>query len=638
VDALATLRADVRRQAGLDKTPPAPPPSSAERIDYLTGQGKWAPPVSAQANAADKIMAVGVNGMLGGTNSMTMNALTGLGENLYRPAATAVLRGELGPAWADLRAQGGAVGDALADMASTFVSGKRPSRIGSTDYPEAFPGPLGALPITTGNIRANAAMDEFNRTLANAGAQAAELARLQKANPSLSPQQVVDQFRQQLIDVGTQAERYATFEAGGTPIGDALAAARRKLTASDATPGQRILGGVVNLLVPFSKIPDVILTRGVLGLPVAAEARAAVQAVRGVRAGGGPGAVVAPVWRAAVTEAVNGAIAWQVLAGNITGNGPSDPAKKAALMAGRDANGVPIWQPNSIRVPTPWGSRWIPYSSFGPIAIRMGAIANTVEQFDQAEKKVDPNFVQATGAALSETITDAWYLQSVGRVFQAMKNGTLLDAAGNTLLDFGERYVPDSALANQLRQYVDPTVRQPKSDNPLEYAAADIANRIPGLSPLVPARINPATGQPLQQPKDVLSGVVRSPAPGVPDAVNSALAQHNLGVPGAPSTITQRGYTLDLSADEQRQYSIEAGQRVAQNVQRLLDNPRWAAQSPEARRKDLQKAIDTARADAATIVWRSIPSADVNRRTQANKARQGLQAEPQFRSPVTAGS
>jgi flagellar protein FlgJ len=579
------------------------------------------------ASVADKAIAVGVNGMLGNTNGFFNNAISGLAENAYRPIGTA-LRGELGPAWADVRAQGAAIGDALADAGNTYLTGRRASQIGSTDYPEAFPGLTGALPFTTGNIRANSAMDEMNRTLATAGGQAAELARLKQSNPNASLDDIIAQNGQQLQDAGTNAAKVATFEAGGTPIGDALASARRKLTSPDATPIQKLGALVTQMVIPFSKIPDVILTRGVLGLPGMAEGRAGVNIKRAISSRDLAAARQA-VSQLVTTEAVNAAIALQVSQGNITGNGPDDPAKKAALQNARDADGNPIWQANSLRIPTPGGVRWVPYSGLGPVAIRIAAISNAMEQYDEQGKKVTPDFVKATSQAVGETISDAWYLQGVSRIFQSLKNGTIADAAGNTLLDFGERYVPDSGLAYEMRQYIDPTVRNPQ--NPLE----DVANRVPGLSTLVPARINPATGQPTQAPRDILSGIVRSSAPGTPDPTSRELALHNLGVGAAPSTLSQNKATINIKPDEQRAYQQTAGAAIAQDVQATVNSPSYQRMTPDQQRTVLEDVVRKARDYAAAQTWRQVPRDELIKRMDAYDASQAAQAQPQFRSPAT---
>jgi len=620
LEALGQLRADATRQAA--QPPPAPPPGSAERLDWLTGRGRWAPPETPESTSLDKALAVGVNGMLGHPSGMLSNALSGLAENVMRPVTTALVRRELGPAFADVQAQGAALGDALANMASTFLTGKRPSGIGSADYPEAFPGKLGALPFTTGNIRANSAMDEFNRTLAMAGAQAAELARLKAANPGASVQDLVNQNAQRLQDLGIEAAKSATFESGGTGIGETLARARAKLTSPDASDSERLAGLATQLVVPFSKIPDVILRRGVGDTPlIGAEPRLLVGLVRAVRSGDREAATQA-LTQWGLTEAVNTAIGYQAWNGNITGNGPDDPAKRRTLQNARDRDGNPIWVANSIRVPTPWGQRWVPYTSLGPAAIRMAAIANTVEQVEAQQGQIDPDLLKGVAKGAGETITDAWYLQGVARLFQALQYGSIFDAAGNTLLDFGERYVPDAALTNQVRQLVDPTVREPT--NPLE----DVANRIPGASLLVPQRVNPATGGGTQAPKDALSLLLRSPAPGQPDLVSAELATHNLGVGDAPATITQNRSTVAITPDEQRFFQQAAGAAIAHDVAGITASASYQRMTPEQQRRVLEQAISKAREYASAQTARQIPREELLRRMDRYAAVQRAQAEP----------
>ena len=404
---------------------------------------------------------------------------------------------------------------------------------------------------------------------------------------------------------------------------------RSLLTAPDATPAQRAAGLVTNILVPFSNIPDVILTKGLQRLPAINE----LTMVRQLRSAD-PGVRRRAVSSAALSEAVNVGIFAQVQEGNITGNGPSDPAKKAALQNARDADGNPIWQPNSVRI----GGRWLPYASLGPVGLRMGAIANASEQISDELSKPQPSQdaierIQGTALALldgtSETIADAWYLQTVGRLFNAMKNGGVGQALGQTALSTAQRAIPYGGELRSIESATDPTVAEPK--NPIEAIAAGI----PGLSQFATPKIDPTTGRPLEKPADAGTLLTRSPGSGEPTPVDTALATHNIGVPDAPQTITQRDYTVNITPDEQRQYTIEAGQRIEQRVQALLNNPRWSSQTQEQQKDALRQAIGAARADAAALIWRSIPPAEQDRRVKGTRARQAQEAEPVFRAPVT---
>jgi hypothetical protein len=522
------------------------------------------------------------------------------------------------------------LGDAFADFGTTFRTGIRPSRSDVPDIGkgEAFLGKDILDPRTgawrVGFLRGMSATDEFMRSLNSAGAQASEMARLMKANPDLSQEQILSRFGANLLEAGERGAAESVFAVGGTGVGKRMAEWRGLLTKPDATPQERVLGALTNVLVPFSNIPDVILTQGVKRLPIANELTAIAQ----LRSAD-PAVRRRAVASAVLSETINLAIVAQVTQGNITGNGPSDAARKATMMQARDENGEPLWQPNSVRI----GGRWFPYASLGPVGIRMGAIANAAEQLDEEMNKANPSDqaidrISSTALAAldgtSETVADAWYLQTVGRLFNAMKNGGVGEAIGQTALSTAQRVIPYGGQVRGVEQVTGPGVSEPR--NPLEAIAANI----PGLSQLATPRIDPTTGRPLERPADVGTFLTRSPAPGEPSPVATALAEHNLGTAEAPQTISKNQFTIPLTPDEQRAYSIESGKRIEQNVQRLLDNPRWSQQSQLAQRKDLEAAMATAREDATTILWNSLTPAERDRRIKLQREAQVRQAEPQF--------
>jgi len=586
---------------------------------------------NATESRLNREIAASVNNMFA-VPSMVTNAIGGGIETIKRPVVTA-FTGNLGAAGADLRAMGLGLGDAFADMGTTFRTGIRPSRAPSTEVvgQAAYEGQdvLKSGAARIGFLRGMEATDEFMRSLNSAGAQASEMARLMKAHPDLSQEELISRFGGQLMTAGERAAAESVYAVGGTGIGRKMSQWRSQLTAPDASPGDRVLGAVTNVLVPFSNIPDVILTKGIQRLPVVNE----LTMLRQLRSSD-PGVRQRAISSAALAESVNVGIGAQVMEGNITGNGPSDPAKKAALQNARDADGNPIWQPNSVRI----GGRWLPYASLGPVGVRMGAIANVTEQISDEMSKPNPSQdvierAQSTALAIldgtSETIADAWYLQTVGRLFNAMKTGGVGSALGQTALSTAQRAIPYGGELRSIESATDPTVAEPR--NPIEAIAAGI----PGASQFAQSRIDPTTGRPLQRPADVGTLLTRSPGTGEPTPVDTALATHNIGVPDAPQTVTQGQYTVNITPDEQRQYTIEAGQRVEKNVQALLNNPRWSSQTQEQQKDALRQAIGAARADAAALVWRSIPPAEQDRRVKQTRARQAQEAEPVFRAPVT---
>ncbi|HMF41116.1 MAG TPA: peptidoglycan DD-metalloendopeptidase family protein [Polyangia bacterium] len=609
LDALATLR---RTAAGASQPPlegVTAAPSTGQRI----------------ANAIDKAVAVTVSNMLSAPASLFTNA-TAITQNLTRPiesAATAAIkaiggdipgaRTELGAAGRDLVGQGAALGDALATFGRTFVRGQdRPLDVRR----EAFPGPLGML--TTPALRLNAATDELVRSLGQAGAQAAELSRLKAQNPEATGEELVQRFAPLLQKVGQDAASQVGFQSGGSGIGTAISRWRSALTRQDATLPQRIAGAALQVAVPFSNVPDVILSRGLQRLPVVNEVTGGVQALRAAARGDVDTAQRIGA-RTLIASAVNLAIWAEVQQGNITGSGPDDPTRKAALMAARDSSGNPIWRPNSIRV----GDRWFNYGGLGPVSLQLGSIANAVEQYELEGRKVDPNLVGGVTKAIAQTVGDAWYLQSVADIFDAFKTGRFDQAAGRVLGSSLDRVIPLSGAQNAIRQWQDQVVRDPQ--NPIQREM----NRIPGLSELVQPKLEPSTGQPVEEPRDVVSVLTRSSASGQPDPVNEALARHNLGVSDAPQTITRGNLTIALNDDEQRRFVEMSGPEIARRVSAVINVPGYANLSPDQQRSRLETAIRLSR-DAATVrLWASIPGDERARRVAEYRAVQQQRSEPQ---------
>ena len=622
-EALAKMRDDAARAAAAQAVPPTRDPSLADRIISFT-----------------------VNNVLSNPASLLANAAGGVMETVKRPTVTAATAGvealtgnlpgartQLGAAGADVRAMGLAVGDVLGNATTAFTTGRRVSQ--AADQPEAFEGAAGM--IATPFLRGMGATDEAVNTMNSAGAQAAKLVELMRANPKLSQADVMQQFQDEILAAGRAGGAEAIFQTGGTGIGESIARARRQLTAPDATVGERIKGAAANVVVPFSSVPDVLLTRGAKRIPGVNELVTAPIEIALAMRRGDPTAAKRAGASAALATAVNTAIWTQVQEGNITGNGPSDESRRRALMQARDEHGNPLWRPNSIKV----GDQWIPYSSLGAVAVQIGAIANAVEQYEETGKQVNPDYAKAWGKALGETIMDAWYLQTVSGVFSAIQNGTLPEWMGTQALSTAGRVIPEAALWNQFRGVTDPIQREPKPklDNPdtwLDY----YANRLPLASETVQPKIDPATGQPMQEPRNIGSLALRATAPGEPNPVNEELARHNLGVSEAPKTVTLPAVgklpsiSIGITDDEQRRYQELTGQYIAEDIRATIADPGYQRMSGEDKRKLLQDIIGDARRAASKEIANSIPDAEFDRRIAEAERAEREQAQPSVRLPA----
>ena len=581
---------------------------------------------------AERVLAYLVNNALSGTASFITNA-SGLLENARRPIVSAATAGvelatgnvrgaqrEMAAAGADVVAQAAALSDGLAAMGETFVTGIRPSRIISGDVQrEAFEGPAGM--VATPFLRGLGAVDEMNATLSNAGGQGAEIGRLMAQHPNLSLQDIMARYQSRIMAEGAKATEEALYISGGSGIGRWWSG-RTQEFIRDPSRWKQAAGIGMNILVPFAKIPDVLLTRGLMRLPVINEVRAGIQATRAVRAGR-PTEAKRIIAEAKLTSMINTAVAYQVLEGNITGNGPSDPMRKRAKMAARDENGNAVWAPNSIRV----GDRWISYSSWGPLAVQIGGIANGIEAVRDESRELTPEYVSAAFLATGETIADAWYLQSMARIFSGIRNGQWAETAGETITDYVSRIVPEGALANQIRNATDPNIREPQN-----YFQR-LQNRLPGVAggagpiPPVPERIDLATGRAFQRPSDWTSFLVRGTVRGEPDRVNVVLAEHNLPSPQLPDTLSMGPQRFQLNQAEKEAYARALGPELTKRVVKFADSPSFQKQDPLEQQEQLRRQVGFAREIAEQKVWATIPQSERRRRAaeyQAYLQRQGL--------------
>jgi flagellum-specific peptidoglycan hydrolase FlgJ len=634
-------------------------PALRQKATATTGVGRTA------AQALNTSM---INSVLSGTTSLMTNLIGGVGETAIRPIVTAAQApvelilgnpkgalNQLRAARADVLAQMGALGDALAGAGDFLLTGARTTRGTTFENQDELPGALGL--IAGPQLRTMGATDQLVGGLSDAAGSAAKLTELRTSHPGKTTQQIFSDHKDEIMQAGIDARKQATFQSGGTPIGSMLSKGR-DLLLKGTTPGEHVLGAILSALVPFSKIPDVILSRGVGRLPVINEARTIFDAGRAV--GGSPanGARRA-VAEGMVEEAGNLAILGQVMQGNITGNGPSDFDKKQALMAARDENGVALWQPNSIKM----GDHWVSYTSLGPVAVRMAAIANMNEAITQNGgyqklgldtiegraalvntpdgqeklKALVPDFAQAMG----ETVSDAWYLQTLSKTLAAMKaGGNLASVGGNIALDFAQRGIPQGNALNQVRSYMDQTVRKPTAEDPLGYAIQDTQNRIPGLSQNVPAKIDPATGSEVQAPKDWAGLIIRSVPPGEADRVNVILSTHNMSAGQPPESIAvpgNPGLSVQLTEPEKRKFVELSAPLIGRRILALDKNATFNRAKPEVQQQMIDREMTLVRNAIRERLFAGIPREDLRKRMAKSREANAIQAMPQVTLPSDTG-
>jgi hypothetical protein len=575
------------------------------RQDFESRQPQLDLNAKPKPNTVDKVISYTVNNMLSGVGTQIQNIMGNLSATVSRPLVTAGggLTGDAGlfvDAARDVAAMGATFSEAFSRAGQTLKTGVR------SGQPEQL-----ATSAFAPQLRLLSAGDEFFRTLNAAGGQAAEVSRLLRENPGLSFEETLAKYQGRILAAGEDAAARSVYEKGGIGWGESIAQARSQLLHSD-DPAKKTLGVILNAVVPFSKVPDTILTLGVRGLPGVNEVYGIGKTVSLLR----QGEVYAARREAGATAlltAANLGILAQALQGNITGDGPDDPTLLSQMMAARDQNGNALWRPHSVKLPD---GRWIDYGFLGPMEMHMAAIANVVEGAREQGGSINPQPTQMVINRLTKTVGNLWYLRGLSDVLSAINEGKVATPnMANAIESIGDRFVWQGSLLNEIRQLTDPTVRDPQ--NPL----AREANRIPGIEALVPARPDPTTGQPLQRPQDVLSIMSRGSPPGMSPGSGSAeiLSRSDVAVSPAPKQITVGKFPIQLTHDEQQQYTQLRGQLIDQMVAPLARDNAFQTAPLYVREQVLRKMLDQASSAASKMMIGQIDPNSLNQRLQQSQ-------------------
>jgi hypothetical protein len=210
-------------------------------------------------------------------------------------------------------------------------------------------------------------------------------------------------------------ERMAELRAGTSP--DALAVRQQAEAFATRAVFQERPGAVAAWLqrgaqqfpplafvLPFIRTPANILRQGLEFSPAGAVMRAA-------RQGGRPGTQAQA--RVALGTAASGALAYYAATGRLSGDGPRDPAKRAAAMESG-------WRPNSVRL----GDAWVSYQLFQPVSVQAAIIANAFEGWAEAGAKPEAavDVVSSTLARSVNSFLSQSFLSGLFDVVEAIND------------------------------------------------------------------------------------------------------------------------------------------------------------------------------------------------------------------------
>jgi hypothetical protein len=171
-------------------------------------------------------------------------------------------------------------------------------------------------------------------------------------------------------------------------------------------------------------------------------------------------------------------IAYYAATGNISGSGPKDPAKRAALYEEG-------WRPNSVRI----GNRWVSYTLAQPFSVPLSIIANGFEAWQEASQDATEktkaekleSIAAQTMLRVGKSALDQSFLSGLGDLVKAINDPER--ASSGFFARVASGFVPLSGLQRNVAQFIDPTVRQP------EGVIETLKTGIPGASFTVQPRL-----------------------------------------------------------------------------------------------------------------------------------------------------
>jgi hypothetical protein len=447
----------------------------------------------------------------------------------------------------------------------------------------------------------------------NAAAGAGSRARIfagdaTRITPYQDPLNAASWFKAPTEEMRNAALKEAMTIASGGPhsaLAKTLAGIKSNLEKS-TTPGGKAVGLIANVIFPFIYGIDFTVRAGtkLATGPIMYPIKAGEAALRG-------DAQMAKAYgtNAALTTAVDSFLVAQVLMGNMTGKGPSDPRERQALLESTDEQGDPIWRPDSIRVPLPNGRHmWMAYGSL-PIVGLTGAIFANAYDLYMYDGKTDDNIaakLAKAGAGVVGTVAEGTYFRDmmdlVSIFSEPQRADTALSRFAGGLVG---RIVP--AAVRQTAQAIDPNRKAP------ENALQEFGQNIPGIRNLIPNQVSPFTGEDVRMgwsPASLVApGAVYYGSNGRNPLATETDRLNRLGFNANPSqySATQQGHGTTILGQRQTGEQVRGAQSVmADETERrasaLVNSPQYQGMSDAQKAAALDAVYSRAR-EASDYEW-----------------------------------
>lgn len=276
--------------------------------------------------------------------------------------------------------------------------------------------------------------------------------------------------------------------------------------------------------------------------------------------------------------------AWSLVQnGEVTGGFPKDNAERALW----EAEGI---KPYSVKV----GDRWVNYGRLQPL----GQYLNLAVAYDEALKNEDDaaaheRFGELLFASI-EGLTEQPFLQSMS-VLADVRRGDPY-AVDRFMTGTVTGFIP-TALGD-IRAQTDPVQRESYGFGPA------IANRIPGLSQMLPPKVD-VEGREVRYDPNRLLRSTKMVSQDTSTPVTQAYRRSGYTPPRRDrvAKITVAGQDVALTHEEREQYEKEIGEAVSTAVRRLISGENFGQFDKERQAELIRKVSTNVRKDV-TNRWR----------------------------------
>jgi len=287
-----------------------------------------------------------------------------------------------------------------------------------------------------------------------------------------------------------------------------------------------------------------------------------------------PVAPLVPEWQAAWKEGgvpahqaaaelamgtgISALVASLAMAGNVSGSGEPDPAKRHVLLASG-------WQPYSVKI----NNTWYSYQNFHPVGTAIGMSADMVEVFKHMTNDEQDKAVKMLSVAFSKSVTEQTFMAGLTTFVDAMSQPDRKGSAFIQKLAAGA--VPN--IIGQSATLMDPFKRE------IASIRDAVQSRIPGLREMLPPQRDPY-GEPIVDDPRVgwISPVTMKGQSD--DKVRQEAARLGVGAEKAPKNLNlPSGGTgmgkIELTPEQRDAFGDASGHMAYNVLHQMVNSPGW---------------------------------------------------------------